>query len=122
MSPLCTPFETLPVTVEDGDGGALDVVAADDGADDEDEDEAAGEVDDELEAGLGAPPDPEPDPEGDIAAACEAPSVPAEWPRPTATTAPAVPPAINTHPTANAAMVARLRPASGTRTPGNAHP
>jgi hypothetical protein len=119
MSPLCTPFATLPVTVEDGDGDVLDVVAADDGAEEEEEDEE----DAELNVGVGEAPDPEPEPEGDTAAACETPSVPDEWSRPTATTAPAVPPAINTHPTANAAMVARLRPAPGTpTTPGNAHP
>ncbi|WP_370383214.1 hypothetical protein [Catenulispora sp. GAS73] len=114
MSPLCTPFETLPVTVEDGDGGADD----EDDEEDEEEDEATGDEEDELEEGLGEASGLE----GDVAAGCETASVRDEWPRPTATTAPAVPPAIRTHPTENAAMVARLRPAPGPRTPGNAHP
>ncbi|WP_370372944.1 hypothetical protein [Catenulispora sp. GP43] len=111
-------METFPVTVEDGvglDGGAA-------GADIEDEDE--------LSVGLGEapaplPPEAESELEVAIAAACDVADFPEasdEWPRPTATTAPAVPPAINTHPTENAAIVARLRPAPGEPTPGNVYP
>ena len=111
MSPLCTQFATFPVTVEDGDG--FDVVTTGDGDDD-------GVEEARLGVGLGALPL-----EVGVTAVCDTP-VPAalgdEWPRPTATTAPAVPPAINTHPTANAAIVARLRPAPGIPTPGNLHP
>jgi hypothetical protein len=40
MSPLCTPFATFPVTVDDGVG--LDVVTTGDGEDDEEEDDGVG--------------------------------------------------------------------------------
>lgn len=109
MSPLCTPFETLPVTVEDGDG--LDVAGGGDGVED-----------DELVVGLGVGVGVgvgEEDWLGTVLGAGAAAALCDVWPRPTATTAPAVPPAINTHPTANAAIAVRLRPAPGIPSPGN---
>lgn len=62
-----------------------------------------------VEPGPGA----EPAPGAALSVLCD------EWLRPTATTAPAVPPAISTHPTANAVIAARLRPAPGIPTSGN---
>jgi hypothetical protein len=103
---------TLPVTVEDGDG--VDVVALNEGDGDDGHDEEG----DSPGVGLGV----EAGLEADVAAACAASAVSGlceELSRPTATTAPAVPPAISTHPTANAASVARLRPAPGIPTFGN---
>jgi hypothetical protein len=102
------PFVTLPVTVEDG-SGAEDVGRKEGDGDEEDVSLGEGPG---VEAGLEAGADVT----GDVPAAAE---LCDEWPCPIATTAPAVPPATSTHPTANAATVARLRPAPGKPTPAN---
>jgi hypothetical protein len=110
-SPLCRPFATFPVTVDD-DGVVGSVLTGDDEP-----------LDDGVGFRLG--PDGEPDVEtaGTVATVEAVEVAVADPSRPNATTAPAVPPATTTHPAASAATVARLRPAPGTPTPGTfTHP